>query len=265
MRNTHISHRRNWILPIPEGFSSAYELGNYSEGQIRNVMWKYLVRRQNIARAWTRINQHLPETLNSDESLEILEFSTAHGAMLEIWRSFGHRVVGTDFAWTTEDKKVQKRGVKKEWHTDALRDVSAKKHNNLIEKRIEGWPYQPIIESLDLDVRLFDAGSLPYPFEDNSFDVICCYQAIEAYAPPEHWLRVVHELCRVSRKTVLIGYNPLASEDEMEPEQWASARAALLELANYNHNGYQCIYNELDQTPQGARPFVCKIMRTGPA
>lgn len=56
-----------------------------------------------------------------------------------------------------------------------------------------GRIYQPIIESLGLPVDIFDAGALPYAYADKSFDVICRYQAIEAYAKPDQWGLVVDE------------------------------------------------------------------------
>ena len=97
-----------WFPPLPKMFHADYELGNYSQAQIEKVMWKYLVRKQNCSRAWLRIHQHAPETLSS-EPLDILELSTAHGAQLEIWRSLGHNVKGTDFSWATADSMATLR------------------------------------------------------------------------------------------------------------------------------------------------------------
>lgn len=246
---------------MPEAFCSPYKLGEYDADRIQNVMWKYLNRQYNCERAWVRINHHFPETLTAEEPLDILEFSTAHGAMLEIWRHFGHRVVGTDYAWTTsKDARVKHKGVRKPWHEKLLQDVRAEKHGHRVKRKVKGWPYQPIIESLDLDVRLFDGGERPYPFADNSFDVVCCFQAIEAYSDPEHWIDTIREFCRISRKSVVVGFNPLPVDSVENREIIMRARKAWVELQRFNENGFQTVFFEIGQTRRGIHPTVCKLV-----
>ena len=260
MRVFELNNRMSWAPALPVEFFEPYKLGRYSEERIQNVMWKYLVRGQNCERAWVRINHHMPETLLGDQKLDILEFSTAHGAMLEIWRAFGHNVVGTDYAWTAEEGATPKhKGVKKPWHGELLRDVKAKTHEGTRGKIVPGWPYQPIIESLDLDVRLFDGGERPYPFEDKSFDVVCCFQAIEAYSTPDGWLDTLREFCRISRQSVVVGFNPLPVETAENADLIEASRQAWLHLQRFDECGFRTSFFEIGQTRRGIHPTVCKL------
>ena len=261
MKALETSERIKWAPALPEKFETDYRLGEYDDERIGQVMWKYLVRRDNAMRAWVRINHHLPETLIGDDPLDILECSTAHGAMLEIWRDYGHRVVGTDFAWTVEGReRVRGKGVKKPWHAKLLKTLRSEKHGQQMANEVPGWPYQPIIESLGLDVRLFDGAQRPYPFEDKSFDIVCCYQAIEAYTGPEQWLDTVAEFCRIARKTVVIGFNPLPVERANDPDQVEAARVAWLAMQSFNAHGFCTSFFEVGATRRGMHPTVCKLV-----
>ncbi len=263
MRVFEQASRASWTPEIPAEFREPYTLGKFSEDRIQDVMWKYLVREHNCERAWVRINHHLPETLIVKEPLDILEFSTAHGAMLEIWRSFGHNVVGTDYAWTAEDgASVKHKGVRKPWHRKLLDEVRDQSHTGKLGKVVPGWPYQPIIESLGLDVRLFDGGERPYPFDDDSFDVVCCFQAIEAYSDPDGWLDTIREFCRIARKTVVVGFNPLPVETADNQELLESARDAWFQLQRFDELGFRTSFFEIGQTRRGIHPTVCKLTAT---
>lgn len=261
MRMYELAGRNQWSAPLPANFVDDYRLGRYSEDRITQIMWKYLIREQNCERAWARINHHLPETLLSAEPLDILEFSTAHGAMLEIWRHYGHRCVGTDFAWTTAGReRVRNKGKSKPWHDKLLENLTSRSHDGWPGKDIAGWPYQPIIESLGLDVRLFDGGVRPYPFDDNSFDVVCCFQAIEAYTGPEEWLETLREFCRIARKTVVVGFNPLPVETAGAEPLIEAARQAWMAMQRFNECGFQTHFFEIGQTRRGVHPTVCKLI-----
>ena len=259
MKALRIKEREEWTAPLPEHFKTHYQLGRYDEERIGQVMWKYLVRSENLKRAWMRISHHLPETLTTDEKLDIIEFSTAHGAMLEIWRDKGHNVVGTDYAWTAESDLAVHKGVQRNWHKVLLAELQASESNHKADDVILGWPYQPIIESLGLDVRLFDGGKMPYPFEDKSFDVVCCYQAIEAYATADKWLDIVREFCRMARQTVVIGFNPLPIRRADDPWEMEEARKAWLEMQQFNEMGFRTTFFEIGETRRGVHPITCKI------
>lgn len=261
MRVFELAERAQWSPQMPEDFRAPYQLGGYSEERITNVMWKYLIREQNCERAWARINHHLPETLMADRPLDILECSTAHGAMLEIWQSYGHRCVGTDFAWTTQGReKVKGKGKKRPWHDKLLEEVKAGKSGAARKKIVPGWPYQPIIESLGLDVRLFDGGVKPYPFEDNSFDVVCCFQAIEAYTTPDGWMDTIREFCRIARQSVVVGFNPLPVETVETQPLLDAAKQAWLEIQRFNEGGFRTSFFEIGQTRRGIHPTVAKLV-----
>ena len=232
-----------------------YALKNYDEADIdRVIAAKYLDRPANLRRAWSRICTHLPETCNTSVPLDILEFSTAHGAMLEIWNSIGHNAEGTDFC-VPEEKK---RGYRS---AGGLINIFDTEHKNPVAEKIPGWIYQPVIESIGAKVHLFDAGETPYSFDDKSFDYICCYQAIEAYARPGEWDRIVKEFCRIARKAVVIGFNPpprLAGEDS----GWDETKAAWEKLRIYDANGFKNVFYEFHETNRGLHPSACKLICT---
>lgn len=248
-----------WFPPLPKMFHADDELGNYSQAQIEKVMWKYLVRKQNCSRAWVRIHQHAPETLTA-EPLDILELSTAHGAQLEIWRSLGHNVKGTDFNWATADSMAQSKPAAQSWQRKLMANMQAVKHTNPTKPLIDGWPYQPLIESLGLDVALHNGSNVPYPFADKSFDYVFCYQALEAYGPPAEWGRFVDEFCRIARKRVVIGFNPIAVHKRDLEVYRQAENAALQNLMNYNRNGFRCEFFTIGTTRAGVHPTACKLI-----
>lgn len=259
MRRNEQEERQLWTPAVPDGFPLHYELGGYSERQIIRIARKYLLRNENIKRAWARIHHHFPETLTAGEPLDILEFSTAHGAMLEVWRHFGHRVRGTDFGgWAEDYNKNAKR-------PNFIGKLMAKGHGNPRAPQDLGWIYQPIIESLGLQVDLFDAGCLPYAYADKSFDVICCYQAIEAYSAPEHWVTIADEFCRIARKSIVIGFNPPGVKLRDDEAHMVIARAATDALRSYNRNGFKCVFMEFGETRAGFHPTAVKLIACEPA
>lgn len=258
MRRFELSESLNWFPEMPEAFYDRYHLGNYSEQRIEQIMWKYLVRRNNCERAWVRILQHMPETLNA-KPLDMLELSTAHGAMLEIWRHFGHRVAGTDYDWAKGDAKVQRKRSNKRWQFAELNLLRSKCHENPVADDIEGWPYQPVIESLGLDVTLHDGGKLPYPFADKSFDYVCAYQAIEAYARPERWRAIVDEICRIARRCVVLGFNPPPVAERGDDRILAGCRAAWHDMLCYNRGGFEVDVFQLGETRGGVHPIYVKL------
>jgi hypothetical protein len=259
MKLTELVERSEWLSPLPEEFLTDYALGNYSDARIIQVMWKYLGRATNIRRAWARIWHHMPETMTADEPLDMLELSTAHGAMMEVWRSQGHRCVGTDFNWVGVTADGHSRPAERPWQANLLKRLRSVSHDNPVAEEVPGWVYQPIIESLGLDVRLHDGGIMPYPFEDKSFDVVCCYQAIEAYAPPEHWHDVAHEFCRIARRSVVIGFNPEPASRLTDTDYIAACNEAWLGFQKFAHGNMRTSYFEIGTTRRRSHPTVCKI------
>lgn len=259
LRNTEQKERQLWCPPLPDTFPGHYALGGYSERQVIRIARKYLVRRENLQRAWARVHHHFPETLTSQRPLDILEFSTAHGAMLEVWRHFGHRVRGTDFAgWPDDYNSKAKR-------PSFLETILGEPHDNPRGPKTLGWVYQPIIESLGLEVDLFDAGRLPYPYGDKSFDVLCCYQAIEAYGTPDTWMQIVEDFCRIARQSIVIGFNPPPRKLRDDETHMALTREVTDRLRRYDRNGFQCVFMEFGETRVGFHPTAVKLMAKGGA
>lgn len=202
----------------PGAFAKPYDLDEAGiEHLARSVQKKYVVRFKNIRRSWAILLQHMPELMApGTPPRDVLEMSTAHGATLEILRHKGHRVVGNDYANFVGLADVDTRfrrigGV-------SLNGVADDHGLNEPGTDHRDWPYKPIVESLGLDVRLFDAGSLPYPFDDKSFDSVLCFDAIEHYCHPSDWMRIIGEFCRLARRSVLVITNPvqpfLLSDDD---------------------------------------------------
>lgn len=257
MNRHQAADRQDWVLPPPLDFSVPYSLGDYPETRVRRIMFKYLERRTNLARAWTRICHHFPETIHSTP-LTCLEFGTAHGAMLEIWRALGHGVVGTDFPWRAGKEAVLTPS--RPWHRQVLAECMAKGHGQPQADPVEGWAYQPIIESLGLDVRMIDGRGWPYPFEDKSFDVVCAYQAVDAFAPPEKWPEVVAEFCRIARRAVVVGYNPLPIRQAETDDRQTAAKDAWLKLQAFDAHGMRTVFTEFGTTRRGLHPVAMKFL-----
>ncbi len=231
---------------------------------ITRIADKYLIRKENIERAWVRALHHLPETLAGGDPLDILEFSTAHGAMLEIWRAAGHRVRGTDWDGWPDD--YAKSPARKDW----LDAMLAETHDNPRAETNRGWVYQPIIEATGLDVDLFDAGARPYPYRDKSYDVVCCYQALEAYAPPAEWPGIVGEFCRIARQSVVVGFNPPPRGLREDAEHFHQQHAAFETLRTLEAYGLKAVFLEFGETNAGFHPTALKLMavpgaKEGPA
>ena len=243
----------NWLPRLPIEQPTNYRLKNYDIERInRRIARKYLNRHRNLLRSWIRICTHTPETTVKGSPKDILEFSTAHGAMLELWRALGHNVHGTDYAMDPSQLRAFKP------LDDKTRDCLERSHSYEVRPEVPGWIYQPIIESLNLDVTLFDASKLPYPFEDNSFDIVVCYQAIDAYAEPYDWTKITDEFCRIARSTVVIGFNatPIKQPMAHSAKGWEALRT-------YNRNGFRNIVFEIEHSRRGYHPTACRLEYVG--
>jgi len=257
MRRTEQQERNLWCPPLPASFPKHYRLAGYPEHQVVRIAQKYVMRQENLRRAWARVHHHFPETTTGGEALDILEFSTAHGGMLEVWAHLGHRIRGTDFGGWPDDYNPKAKRHK------SLHHVFAKAHDHERAPMNLGWIYQPIIESLGFQVDFFDAGKLPYAYADKSQDIICCYQAIEAYAQPEGWGAVVEEFCRIARRSIVVGFNPPPLKLRRDDDHMARARAATEELRQWDRAGFRCVFMEFGETNAGFHPTAVKLVATG--
>ena len=260
MRRPEVKVRLDFTKDMPKKFRTDYKLGNYDPDRIQKIMWKYLVRSVNSERAWVRLNHHTPELLSGREKMKILEVSTAHGAMLDILRHYGHEVRGTDFNWVSKAQWDRKIPLTRPWFKEILDNVSSKSHRNLCNDDIVGWPYQPIIESLDLNVDIFDGGTLPYHYEDKSFDYLYCYQAIDAFGPADKWIDYITEFCRIARKAVVVGFNPLPHENRNEDKDIQLAVDSWKRMQSLTAHSLKTVYFEIGTTGAGIHPVGMKMM-----
>ncbi|MFD2172773.1 class I SAM-dependent methyltransferase [Rhodobacter lacus] len=244
----------------PEAFSEPYRLDAEALERVSHtVQRKYVVRFKNIRRSWARLLEHMPELMvEGGPPRDVLEMSSAHGATLEVLRHFGHRAVGNDYAnflgWR-DGPDSRFRDV----NGAELSDTVDNHHLNSGDGPVTDWPYKPFIESQGLDVRLFDAGHVPYPFADKSFDSVLCFDAIDHYCHPKDWMTIIGEFTRLARQSVLVILNPvqqhlLTDESYMEP-----FRAFQSEMRSYRANGFSCIHAGLQRN----RLTVFKLMHLG--
>ncbi len=222
----------------PEALLEPYKIDWDNTKVAHKLQRKYLDRGKNIRRCWNRIQLYLPELLVGDP-VRVLEMSTAHGAMLEILRHYGHEVLGNDYVNMVSGELDPKSNARFRTLNDEEFVPNVDDHG--IENTEDAqWPYQEIIEAVDIPVKLFDAGQTPYPFEDKAFDVVICMQAIEHYCHPTGWLDVVAEFCRISTKSVVIMLNPMLPNMEAEPGYKDAYDGFRLAMRGYDAHGFRC-------------------------
>lgn len=243
-----------------EEFTTPYTLSDDGLEQVSNaVQRKYVLHFKNIRRSWSLLLQHMPELLvGGGRSRDVLEMSTAHGATLEILRHFGHRAIGNDFANFLgrrggPDSRIREVN---ELDLTAMRDDQ---RLNTGDGTVASWPYQPIIESLDLDVRLFDAGHVPYPFEAKSFDTVLCFDAIDHYCHPKDWMVIIEEFTRLARQSILLVLNPINQYYLADPDYLHHFEAFQTAMRRYDKGGFQCVHAGLYRN----QLTIFKLMRIG--
>lgn len=207
------------------------------------VQRKYLDRPSNIRRSWNRAHFYTPELTVPGPSKRILELSTAHGAMLEVYRHFGHQVIGNDFAnfVGTGDDSTNFRQLDEE----VKREVDDFGIRASEDGKFADWPYRPLTEAIGLPMSIFDAGRTPYPFEDKSQEYLLTFQAMEHYCHPGDWRKLLDEFCRIATTGVVVMLNPLhphLSGREGYKEAFENARHM---LRGYNANGFRCVAVQL--------------------
>ncbi len=245
----------------PEEFSEAYDLSDEDlEGRLKHVQRKYMLRFKNIRRSWAMLLQYMPELMSQGRKRNVLEMSTAHGATLEILRNFGHEVRGNDFPnFLTGKTGVDSRfrGVN-EHDLTCFTDDHGLNDGDQDNHELD-WIYRPITESIGLEVDLFDGGHLPYPYEDKSFDFICCMDAIEHYCHPKDWLEIVNEFVRISRESVLIITNPVQGhlvDDESYMKPFYKFHQ---DMQSYSRDGFGCVLAGVHRN----QLTVFKLLKTG--
>ena len=72
------------------------------------------------------------------------------------------------------------------------------------------WPYKILLESQNLDFKGHDLNVIPYPFKENSFDIVNSWGAIEFYGRPKYWNVFILEMLRISKEYVNISFNDIS-------------------------------------------------------
>lgn len=133
---------------------------------------KYQLRAYNVLREYLRLRVLMPELTETGKPLEVLELSSGGCGNLEVARHFGHQLQSTDFLAG------------------------------------RGSEFMPIHDALDAKAKFFDGSQLPYEFDDNSYDIVICNQAIDAYGRPRAYGRMINEMKRIARSKVQVIFNP---------------------------------------------------------
>ena len=223
----------------PEKLLSPYLVADPSAGNLHQIQAKYTKRAGNIRRCWNRVQLYLPELMHHGEPQKIFEMSTAHAGMLEVLRYFGHEVEGNDYANMVQAKDLSEastfRGVNDTGFRRDVDDYGIAANENGV---FTSWPYKEITESINIPVKLFDAGHLPYPLEDKSQDYMLCFQAIDHYCHPDHWMEIVYEFCRVTRKSIVLLLNPIFPRYEKHETYKASFERFLQDMRQFNEKSF---------------------------
>jgi hypothetical protein len=233
---------RHFETAFPSEFNADYGVPRESwTGMSRRPQAKYLNRKRNLRRALNRIQLFLPELLGGP-SKSIFELSTAHGAILEVLRHYGHDVTGNDYVNMVGGDVPEQRAIFRRVNDpDFRRDTDDYGLPIPADNQIVDWPYRPIIDSIGIPMVLFDAGKLPYPLEAQSFDYVLSMQVIEHYCHPQDWLTIVDEMCRISRQGVFLLLNPMMPEMAADPVYARAFHQARADLRDFDRHGFRCI------------------------
>jgi len=227
--------------PAPDALQEPYNLDE--EGKKRNagIMKKYSDRALNNRRAWNRMQRYMPELLRPGvEKQVVFELSTAHGAMLEVARHFGHDVIGNDFANMVFAKQGQEVATTRALNDDSFtHDVDDWGYEISDDPSKQDWPYRHITEAQKIPMKIFDGGKAPYPLDEKSVDVTMCLQSIEHYCHPDDWMTVIDEMCRITRRSIFILLNPMHKRFKDVKGYQESFDKARIDLRDYNANGFE--------------------------
>lgn len=139
---------------------------------------KYQIRAYNILRDLARVQASCPELLTEGASRQrVLDISSGGCGLYEALVSRHHDIHCLDYFPPDQPRKF-------------------------------GNSYKLIHHLLDLDVPHFDGTVRPSPLASGSYDYVFCFQALDAYAPPDRWIEAADELLRISHKTVVVVLNP---------------------------------------------------------
>lgn len=187
---------------------------------------KFLNHDKFIKEHWIRTHRYLAELCSHSNPKKILDMSCGSGAQMEILKYYGHDVLGCDYT-----SKIPRNREPLRYQED------------LTEKK--SCIYEPLLKSQKLPYILHDGNQLPYPFEDNQFDVVLCWGAIQNYSHPDYWHLILEELTRIAKHTILVGFNIPISKLPEDREYVAKYKKAMENAKQVNKNGFHLLYNNI--------------------
>lgn len=146
---------------------------------------KYQLRAYNILREYLRCIMFYPEILDRSASYDILELSSGSCATAELAREFNNAYRGVDY----------------------------------LSHR--GFVYEALHRDIGVHVDEFDGKKLPYDFDDQSCDLLLCFQAIDAYGPAQEYHHFIHEMTRIARRRVVVAFNVRIGQRSLEFDEVA--------------------------------------------
>ena len=168
---------------------------------------KFLNRTRTLKINAKRLFQYVPEFMKPGN--DILDVSCGGGATLEIIKCVGSNGIGLEY--------YSSSGNKKPLCPEYYKDVNA--YSN----------YEPLLKSQNMNYKIYDCSVTPYPFKDNSFDLVVNYGAITFYGEPEMWHVILDEFKRLSKNTILLGVNVGHKWDRGEDmiDRWSNKQTDL--------------------------------------
>jgi len=163
----------------------------------QRIPLKYQYRGLNALRELARAHVMFPEMIAGGAPLKVLDLSAGGCGVADVYGHYGHDVTIRDYFVTGAD----------------------------------GMPrnsYTAIHQELGLECEHFDGRERPYDFESDSFDLVLCHQALDAYGPVSSWSEAVGEMLRIARRSVGLVFNPPYPRT---PETEAEAAAFIAELS----------------------------------
>jgi len=187
--------QQNWqglnraSIAIPPSLLAPYDI-DHTAFNAAGTMMKYRLRGYNTLRELHRIAIFCPELLHAGPTCQVLELGAGSCANKDVLEHFGHTVTLAD-------------------------DLAGM-----------GAAYAPIHQTLDVAPIQFDGTTLPYSFAEQSFDYVFCNQAIDAFGPIDIWPDILAQMQRITRKKLVVVFNPDYSRDMQRLENFVQGFCA---------------------------------------
>ena len=159
------------VAPPPKDYLKQYDISPRRFEECKTPP-KYRIRPYNLLREYYRLSHFAPEVF-SETGLNILDLSSGSCANHEILSTLGRQVTLADFQ-SAENSK---------------------------------GPFFPFWEHYGIEPKFFDGRTPPFDFGTTKFDLVLCNQSINFYCEQDDYPKFIPEICRLSRKKVVIVFN----------------------------------------------------------